>query len=130
MYITEINMCIAHAGALPSKAFLILKAHVALLHTQHCLTTIGSLSAGMLYYGNKYWGITEANYLLVLLHCGTGYFGPHIWRANVTSHISSFLDIKIPVTLTVVDCFLMGIACFAVSYSAAAFYRVLKDEKV
>ena len=84
----------------------------------------------MLYYGNKYWGITEANYLLVLLHCGTGYFGPHIWRADVTSHLSSFLDMKIPVTLRVNDCLLMGIACFALSYCMAAFYRVLKDEKV
>lgn len=84
----------------------------------------------MLYYGNKYWGITEANYLLVLLHCGTAYFGPHIWTTDVTSHLSSYLDIKIPVTLRVNDCLLMGIACFALSYCMAAFYRVLKDEKV
>ena len=84
------------------------------------------LFAGMLFYGNKYWGITEANYLLVLLHCITGYLGPQIWRADV----AALLDIKLPFTLRVNDCLLIFIAFFAVSYSLAAFYRVLNVDEV
>lgn len=82
--------------------------------------------AGMLFYGNKYWGITEANYLLVLLHIGTGYLGPSIWLADV----AAMLDIKLPFTLRVNDCLLVFIAFFAISYSLAAFYRVLNVDQV
>ena len=82
--------------------------------------------AGMPYYGNKYWGITEANYLLVILHCMTGFFGPHMWRADV----ASLLGVKLPFTLVVNDCLLMFVAFFAVSYSLAAFYRVLRVDQV
>lgn len=84
----------------------------------------------MLYYGNKYWGITEANYLLVLLHSGTGFFGSAIWRADVTAFLHSLLGIKLPLMLRVNDCLLMFIAFFAISYSLAAFYRVLKEDQV
>ena len=80
----------------------------------------------MLFYGNKYWGITEANYLLVLLHIMTGYLGPSIWRADV----AAMLDIKLPFTLLVNDCLLVFIAFFAISYSLAAFYRVLNVDQV
>lgn len=89
------------------------------------LTTL-TLCAGMLFYGNKYWGITEANYLLVLLHIMTGYLGPSIWRADV----AAMLDIKLPFTLLVNDCLLVFIAFFAISYSLAAFYRVLNVDQV
>lgn len=80
----------------------------------------------MLFYGNKYWGITEANYLLVLLHIMTGYLGPSIWQADV----AAMLDIKLPFTLLVNDCLLVFIAFFAISYSLAAFYRVLNVDQV
>ena len=80
----------------------------------------------MLFYGNKYWGITEANYLLVMLHSMTGYFGPEMWQADV----AAMLDIKLPFTLLVNDCLLMFIAFFAISYSLAAFYRVLNVDQV
>lgn len=82
--------------------------------------------AGMLFYGNKYWGITEANYLLVILHSMTGYFGPKMWRADV----AAMLGIKLPFTLLINDCLLMFIAFFAISYSLAAFYRVLNIDQV
>lgn len=81
---------------------------------------------GMLFYGNKFWGITEANYLLVMLHSMTGYFGPDMWRADV----AAMLGIKLPFTLLVNDCLLMFIAFFAMSYSLAAFYRVLNVDQV
>ena len=80
----------------------------------------------MLFYGNKYWGITEANYLLVMLHCMTGFFGSPMWQADV----AAMLGIKLPFTLLVNDCLLMFIAFFAVSYSLAAFYRVLNVDQV
>ena len=80
----------------------------------------------MLFHGNKYWGITEANYLLVLLHCITGYLGPAMWRADV----AAMLDVKLPFPLRVNDCLLILIAFFAVSYSLAAFYRVLNADEV
>ena len=80
----------------------------------------------MLFYGNRYWGITEANYLLVILHIMTGFFGPTMWRADV----AAMLDIKLPFTLRVNDCLLVFIAFFAVSYSLAAFYRVLQVDQV
>ena len=86
----------------------------------------GMVYAGMLFYGNKYWGITEANYLLVMLHSMTGYFGPEMWRADV----AAMLGIKLPFTLLVNDCLLMFIAFFAISYSLAAFYRVLNVDQV
>ena len=82
--------------------------------------------AGMLFYGTKYWGITEANYLLVLLHTATGFLGPSIWRADV----AALLGIKLPFTLLVNDCLLCFIAFFAISYSSAAFYRVLNVDQV
>ncbi len=96
--------------------------HAALAKQQ----TSGMVCAGMLFYGNKYWGITEANYLLVMLHSMTGYFGPEMWQADV----AAMLDIKLPFTLLVNDCLLMFIAFFAISYSLAAFYRVLNVDQV
>ena len=80
----------------------------------------------MLFYGTKYWGITEANYLLVLLHIMTGVLGPDIWRADV----AAMLNLKLPFTLLVNDCLLLFIAFFAISYSSAAFYRVLNVDQV
>lgn len=88
--------------------------------------TPGMVYAGMLFYGNKYWGITEANYLLVILHSMTGYFGSEMWRSDV----AAMLGIKLPFTLLVNDCLLMFIAFFAISYSLAAFYRVLNVDQV
>lgn len=82
--------------------------------------------AGMLFYGTKYWGITEANYVLVLLHCMTGFFGPGMWLADV----AVMLNIKLPFTLLVNDCLLMCIASFGVSYSLAVFKRVLSADEV
>jgi len=96
--------------------------HAALAGQQ----TPGMVHAGMLFYGNKYWGITEANYLLVMLHSMTGYFGSEMWQADV----ATMLGIKLPFTLLVNDCLLMFIAFFAISYSLAAFYRVLNVDQV
>ncbi|KAL3137923.1 hypothetical protein ABBQ38_005170 [Trebouxia sp. C0009 RCD-2024] len=81
---------------------------------------------GMLFYGTKYWGITEANYLLVLLHIMTGILGPEIWIADV----AAMLNLKLPFTLLLNDCLLVFIAFFAISYSSAAFYRVLNVDQV
>lgn len=84
------------------------------------------MCAGMLFYGTKYWGITEANYLLVLLHIMTGILGPEIWIADV----AAMLNLKLPFTLLLNDCLLVFIAFFAISYSSAAFYRVLNVDQV
>lgn len=32
--------------------------------------------SGIMLYGNEYWGVTEANYLMVLLHFFTAAVGP------------------------------------------------------
>ena len=111
------RQCIQCNSASPATA-----SHAALAEQQ----TPATVRAGMLFYGNKFWGITEANYLLVMLHSMTGYFGPDMWRADV----AAMLGFKLPFTLLVNDCLLMFIAFFAMSYSLAAFYRVLNVDQV
>lgn len=37
---------------------------------------------GMMLYGNGYWGVTEANYMIVFLHWTTALLGPQVWTAR------------------------------------------------
>jgi ethanolaminephosphotransferase len=37
---------------------------------------------GMMVYGNGTWGVTEANYAVVLLHLTSGIFGPQMWNTS------------------------------------------------
>lgn len=95
---------------------------VVILHALH--------PVGVMLYGNGFWGITEANYLLVLLHWITALYGPGIWRASLSDFVYDKLHLKLPVPVLVNDVLLMCIACFAVSYTFAALIRVLTADKV
>ena len=95
---------------------------VDILHALH--------PAGVMLYGNGFWGITEANYLLVLLHWITALYGPGIWRASLSDFVYDKLHLKLPVPVLVNDVLLMCIAGFAVSYTFAALIRVLTADKV
>ena len=37
--------------------------------------------SGHIRYGNGWWGVTEANYVLIMLHLITAFAGPALWRA-------------------------------------------------
>ena len=62
---------------------------VVILHALH--------PVGVMLYGNGFWGITEANYLLVLLHWITALYGPGIWRASLSDFVYDKLHLKLPV---------------------------------
>jgi ethanolaminephosphotransferase len=38
---------------------------------------------GVMLYGNSYYGVTEANYTLVLVHFASAVLGPQMWRRRV-----------------------------------------------
>ena len=81
-------------------------------------------------YGNGYWGITEALYLLVGLHWVTAIWGPSLWTYPVHKLLADKLHLKLPFSLLVNDCLLLSIAGFAISYTCAALYRVMLTDKV
>lgn len=41
--------------------------------------------AGIMLYGTGYWGVTEANYLVVAGHLVTAIFGPRFWGGDLRS---------------------------------------------
>jgi hypothetical protein len=43
-------------------------------------------------YGNGYWGVTEANYLLVVINWITAAVGPWLWASKVRD----ILHVKLP----------------------------------
>ncbi|KDD76107.1 hypothetical protein H632_c352p0 [Helicosporidium sp. ATCC 50920] len=47
---------------------------------------------GEMVYGNGMWGVTEANYLVVLLHAWTAWMGPAFWRIQPLQHSGLLLN--------------------------------------
>ena len=46
--------------------------------------------SGHIRYGNGWWGVTEANYVLIALHLFTAAFGPGLWRAPAPAILARF----------------------------------------
>nr|QZD35611.1 CDP-ethanolamine:1, 2-diacylglycerol ethanolaminephosphotransferase [Lobosphaera incisa]QZD35612.1 CDP-ethanolamine:1, 2-diacylglycerol ethanolaminephosphotransferase [Lobosphaera incisa] len=76
---------------------------------------------GNMLYGNGYWGLTEANYALVILHFATAAFGPHFWG----THLSSLVHMKLPIDVTVKESLLLAVSIFASMQVAGQLWRVL-----
>jgi ethanolaminephosphotransferase len=85
---------------------------------------------GVMLYGNGYWGITEALYLLISLHWVTAIWGPGMWTYPVHKFLADKLHLHLPFPLLVNDCLLLSIASFAISYTCAALYRVMLTDKI
>ena len=55
-----------------------------------------SALAGLMLYGNGYWGVTEANYALVLIHFISATLGAGVWTTHVFEHVPSPLLWHLP----------------------------------
>ena len=61
---------------------------MALLGTAGLMTTESSQQmwcAGIMLYGTGYWGVTEANYLVVAGHLLSALFGAKLWEGECTN---------------------------------------------
>lgn len=77
--------------------------------------SITAWCAGMMTYGNGYFGILEANYGLAVVHFVSGIFGPGVWQlplsalADVPSRIADFTLVDVAFTLALI-CMLIQIS--------------------
>ena len=50
--------------------------------------------SGIMLYGNGYWGVTEANYLMILLHFFTAAVGPGVLLGVMS--IGAWVGLRLP----------------------------------
>lgn len=80
--------------------------------------------SGIMLYGNGYWGVTEANYLMVLLHFFTAAVGPAVWQVNISKLLHFSLPWPLHDGLLVKHALLVVVACFAVEQASGQSWRM------
>lgn len=83
---------------------------------------------GVMLYGNGYWGITEANYLLVLINWVTAAVGPWLWAAPLAKvlHVTPPAWLPHAVAHATVNQFIVAFVCtFGAQQLSGQIYRVI-----
>ncbi|KAK9844095.1 hypothetical protein WJX81_004397 [Elliptochloris bilobata] len=80
---------------------------------------------GVMLYGNGYWGVTEANYLMVAVHLFTAAVGPGFWRWRVADMLhTKAAPWPLRADAHIFDVVLVVISGFAVQQIAGQVWRV------
>ncbi|CAL5221609.1 g3829 [Coccomyxa viridis] len=80
--------------------------------------------SGIMLYGNGYWGVTEANYLMIALHFFTAAVGPGFWGINITQWIKAPLPWPIQDGLLLKHVLLLSVFCCGVQQFSGQMWRI------
>lgn len=92
----------------------------------HLRTQASPAVAGMMLYGNGYWGVTEANYFVVLGHFLSAAFGARLWEGEYRDVMG--WELPFGLTLRRGDIAMLIVLGGGVHQSCGCIYRTLKSK--